>query len=835
MNVIHNILFIIFVIILVMSGEGLVAQSAATQRAAAVSNFEFAGRVTGGSDSTELPQTDLVLMPEGTSTQTWLRTDAAGRFAFAVAAPGPYSLTVFCRGYRTRTLALNLQPGLAPMALHLDLLEEQLDDVVIEVEANPFGLRRMNSVEGTALYAAKKTEVIELALLTGNKSGNAARQVYAQVAGLNVWESDGAGLQLGIGGRGLSPNRTSNFNTRQDGYDIAADALGYPESYYTPPVEALERIEVVRGAASLQYGTQFGGLLNFVLRKPPSTDGVSGQSRSTLGSFGYLGQYTELGFKKGAWSGIGLYQFRRTDGWRENSGFDQHTAYTQLTWQPAEAHQLSLALTHMNYLAQQPGGLTDAGFATDPRLSQRSRNWFAVEWNVASLRYEFTISPAARLEFRQFALLGSRLALGDLGPINRADPYQERDLLSDTYRNTGQEGRYLQRYSLAGQDHTLLLGYRLYRGFTERQQGLGDAGWLPTFRYLNPDALESSDYQFPSANYAAFAENIFQISDRFVLTPGLRAERIRTQADGYYRVLNTDLAGNVLLDTTYTETLDNGRNLILAGLGAAYQLRSPGSGFRGKGDGELYANISQNYRGITFNDLRIANPNFQVDSALRDERGFSADIGLRGTRGRWLHLDASLFLLMYRDRIGQILTTDPVTLRTYRFRTNVADSRAVGLELLTEVDWIAAFSETVRPFRVMTFVNLSLTDARYIRSEEPAIDGNEVEEVPPLTLRTGITAQYRQLRSVLQYHYVAGHYTDATNAEAIAQATAGRIPGYGLLDASVEYTWGRYRLECGVSNLMNTPYFTRRAVGYPGPGIIPGDGRGGYLTWGVVW
>ena len=96
----------------------------------------------------------------------------------------------------------------------------------------------------------------------GNKSTNNPRQIYAKVAGLNIWENDGAGIQLAIGGRGLSPNRVSNFNTRQNGYDISADALGYPESYYTPPTEAVERIEIVRGAASLQYGTQFGGMIN---------------------------------------------------------------------------------------------------------------------------------------------------------------------------------------------------------------------------------------------------------------------------------------------------------------------------------------------------------------------------------------------------------------------------------------------------------------------------------------------------------------------------------------------------------------------------------------------
>ena len=46
---------------------------------------------------------------------------------------------------------------------------------------------------------------------------------------------------------------------------MSADALGYPESYYSP-MEA-EKIEIIRGAASIQYGPQFGGLVNFILHK----------------------------------------------------------------------------------------------------------------------------------------------------------------------------------------------------------------------------------------------------------------------------------------------------------------------------------------------------------------------------------------------------------------------------------------------------------------------------------------------------------------------------------------------------------------------------------------
>ena len=101
-----------------------------------------------------------------------------------------------------------------------------------------------------------------------NLASNNSRQIYSQIAGLNIFQNDDAGLQIHIGGRGLDPNRTSNFNTRQNGYDMSADVLGYPESYYSPPAEALEEIQIVRGAASLQYGTQFGGLVNFIIKKP---------------------------------------------------------------------------------------------------------------------------------------------------------------------------------------------------------------------------------------------------------------------------------------------------------------------------------------------------------------------------------------------------------------------------------------------------------------------------------------------------------------------------------------------------------------------------------------
>jgi Fe(3+) dicitrate transport protein len=58
----------------------------------------------------------------------------------------------------------------------------------------------------------------------------------------------------------------------------------------------------------------------------------------------------------------------------------------------------------------------------------------------------------------------------------------------------------------------------------------------------------------------------------------------------------------------------------------------------------------------------------------------------------------------------------------------------------------------------------------------------------------------------------------------------GLIPAYDVLDISSAYSKGRFRFEFGVNNILNEAYFTRRATGYPGPGIIPSPNRNFYLT-----
>ncbi len=699
----------------------------------------------------------------------------------------------------------------------------KLNEVIITSDKdNDFGITRLKQVEGTAIYAGKKTEVIVLDDVNGNTATNNSRQIYAKVAGLNIWENDYAGIQLGIGGRGLSPNRTSNFNTRQNGYDISADALGYPESYYTPPTEALERIEVVRGAASLQYGTQFGGFLNFKFKQGPADKPIQVVARQTVGSFGFYNAFTSVGGTIKRLNYYTFYQYKKGDGWRPNSHFDVHTAFAGFNFRVTSKLKIGAEYTFMNYLAQQAGGLTDKQFEDNPRQSNRERNWFRVNWNLAAFTVDYELSETARINWRTFGLYAQRDALGNLGRIDRPDNTSNRNYLQDKYRNYGSELRYLKRYSFFTASSTFLVGARYYKGLTLRKQGLGDSGKNADFYYINPNSLEDSDYRFPSENIALFSENIFRITERFNITPGIRWEYINTNSDGYYHEQSTDLAGNILYQRNVQEKRSSYRNFLLMGLGAGYKVNV---------NIEMYANFSQNYRSINFNDMRVLNPNAKVDLNLKDEKGYSSDLGIRGNIKHLLNFDVSLFYLKYNDRIGSVQKADSVTYQIYRYRTNISDSRNIGIESFVELDIFRLIAGKNRKMGISIFSNYSLVNAEYINSQEPSVkSGNSVELVPKQILRTGINFSYKDFKITYQYAYTAEQYTEATNATFTPSAVDGLIPAYHVMDLSLSYTYKRVSVSTGINNLANNMYFTRRADGYPGPGIIPSDGRSFYLT-----
>ena len=110
----------------------------------------------------------------------------------------------------------------------LPATHKYLPEITIVGRGSKSDYQQMPEVVGTSIYAGKKNALIVMDNVLGNVVNNTMRQVLAKVPGSQVWVSDPSGIQIGIAARGLSPNRSWEFNVRQNVYDIAADPFGYP-------------------------------------------------------------------------------------------------------------------------------------------------------------------------------------------------------------------------------------------------------------------------------------------------------------------------------------------------------------------------------------------------------------------------------------------------------------------------------------------------------------------------------------------------------------------------------------------------------------------------------
>jgi Fe(3+) dicitrate transport protein len=749
-----------------------------------------------------------------------VKTDSIGAFSLANVPKGRYEVEVKGSFIERRMFRIQINNDTILPDVKVKSRAHNLEEVVIENNTESFGITRMKSVEGVAIYEGKKNEVILMKDVVANKAVNSSRQIFAKVPGMNIWESDAAGLQLGVATRGLDPNRTSNFNTRQNGYDMSADAIGYPDSYYVPPAEAVERIEVIRGAASLQYGPQFGGMLNYVLQRAPSNHKVEWTSYTTAGSYNLVSTFNSIAGTVKCFNYYGFYNYKQGESWRPNGKFNVHNAFASLGYKCSEKLSVQAEYTLSKYNTKQSGGLTDAQFDNNPKQSLRSRNWFSTNWNIFALSLNYKHSIRHQLNIRAWGFIGSRDALGFLGTTNRTDDItQNRDLISDKYKNFGTEARYMWKYFIGKYLSSCLIGARFYTGTTRKQQGLGDNGNNANYKFLNPDSLEGSDYRFPGMNVAVFTEHVFNLNHSIKITPGIRYEHIQTKASGYYR----QTFFNQLDTIIKSETRSHSRNFVLLGLGFSW------GAWRNT---ELYANVSQNYRGITFTDMRVVRVSQLVDPNLKDEKGFNVDIGYRGDFNEWLHWDASAFWLQYNNRIGQIQQVDSAY-NIYRYTTNVGSSRGLGAEIFVEADLFKAAKVSHKAGNLALYATYGFTNATYVKSPHKNVVGKTLEFAPKHTLRFGVHYRYKQFVTSVQGQFVSSQFTDATNAKFTATGVNGSIPTYYTLDWSARYSFKCLQLIAGVNNFTNNIYFTRRAISYPGPGIIPAEPLTFFVTLGI--
>jgi Fe(3+) dicitrate transport protein len=696
----------------------------------------------------------------------------------------------------------------------------QIKDTTALKEITIKGIKTVNGIghlqdsnEGI-IYAGKKNEVILIDSLDANKAINNTRQILGRIPGLNIVETESSGFTAnGVATRGLNPTQSVEMNTRQNGYNISADIYGYNEAYYLPPMEAVSRIEMVRGAAALQFGSQFGGLINYVTKEAPNNKRFEFITAQTLGSYGLFNSFNSVGGYYKKWSYYSFLQYRKIDGYRPNSEQTQISGFGKIQYNQSDKLNFGIEYSLLRNKIKMPGGLTDQQFDDNAQQSTRARNWLKSPWNILTVFANITPNLNSTISFKTSFLISSRSLVwrnedGGSEAIDGIDPatndYVPREVGIENMNNTTTEIRYSQKYNIGKQQSTFASGIRhSYAWFTRRGGGEGTTG---SDFDLSVTGNWGYDLNFTTTNVAPFIENIFRISKNFTVTPGFRLEYLRSTAAG-----NKEVEGDILISNEIRN-----RIFTLAGIGIELKPTKNTS---------IYGNFSQAYRPIDYSQLEPFGVTSKIDPNLKDSKGFNSDLGFRGTIRNYLNFDIGGFYLAYDQRIGITLAIDPITGDYYSVRKNIANSIHKGIESYIEFNFIKYFNPQSK-FGLSLFDSFAYIDAEYSTGD---FKGNRLEAAAKQINRAGLIFTTSKFSTTLQINYVGDAFGDASNTYRSEDPVAGYIPSYTVLDWSGSYKFNNLALKFGINNATDKQYFTRRTDEYPGPGIIPAVGRSFYL------
>ncbi len=636
-------------------------------------------------------------------------------------------------------------------------------------------------VQGSKINAGKKTTVIDLDAVPTIDASN-YRQALIQTPGLNL--SEESSPLLSIGYRGLEPHRTQFTQVLADGIPIHADQFGYPEAYYVPPLDTVDRIEFVRGGASLMYGPQPGGALNYVTHRPNLDRAFGGGTSNTIGSDSSWNNFSYIDGTSGRFGYYVYYNHRETDGFRRaNSDVDLDAGYAKFALDADGSRRWFLTLASYSEEHGEPGGLNfgggplDVNFDVDRGAVSRTADRFNLDRDAATLILEQDLDAgqfSARAWVVDYTRASRRERGGGFGTLPSgatAGTFDEEEQKFDTL---GVEGRYLRQWGDAGQ-HAVSVGAQYFRTDSPRIDVRNEALRIASQRDL--------EY------LPVFAEALFRFGD-FSLTPGVRIETYEQSVSARF-VSPAGADRSREIDDTVT----------LFALGGTWDLSASTL---------AYFNVAESYRPAIFTEAVPNSTTTIVAGDLAEGSAVQADIGIRGEPIAGLVFDASLFAMNFDDKVGGAGTAaDPVR--------NIGEIEYRGIEAAVQVNLFAADAAS----QLNLLLNATLLDAEITDDANPLRVGNAPQYAPDYLVRTGLIYQQGPQRKLA----LLGTYVDESFADDANSATR-FIPSYQVWDLTAEWQiqQSQFTLLAGINNLFDEVYFSR----VRNDGIDPAAGRNWY-------
>ena len=768
-----------------------------TAAVAQVRRASLAGRVVDQSGAV-VPLASIVVRRPSAGVEHRVAVGADGTFAVSELTPGDYEVTVTSDGFSVAVQRVTLRAAeTARVALQLRVggLTEDVVVVAGEISGSHERLRRLpGSVDIVDRETLERSRV-----MTTNEA-------LRRVAGVNVRDEEGFGLRPNIGIRGLNPTRSTKVLLLEDGIPLTYAPYGDNATYYHPPIDRFERLEVLKGGAQIAYGPQtIGGAVNYLTPRPPTQR--TGSLMLMGGNREYFNGHGSYGATLGRTGFLIDYMRKQGDGARENLDFKLNDVNGKVV----QAIGASQTLTFRGNYYGEDSNVTYSGLREDEYLANSRANPFRNDFFYAD-RYGASATHAAAMSgdvamttnlywssfrrhwWRQSSNSAQR-------PNDAADPGCGGMANLDT--TCGNEGR-LREYYAWGIEPRLTVHHRAFgvasetdfgvRAHFEHQDRLQQNGDTPTAR---TGMLVESNLRTNDA-YATFVQNRLLFGG-WTITPGVRLEHVQ-----YERTNRLANAGaGVTGDTDLTR--------VIPGIGMSHTTGEQVT---------VFAGVHRGFAPPRTEDI-ISNTGGVID--LDPELSWNYEVGVRSTIRSGMSVDATVFRMDYENQIV------PASLAggTGATLTNGGETLHQGLELRAQIDSAPITGSAHDVYLRFAYTYLPVAEFSGQRFSNIAgfssviVSGNRLPYAPEQLATIGIGYAHTSLDARVEAVRTSDQFTDDLNTVTpTADGQRGEIPGYTTWNAAVNYTVARATLFFTVKNLFDELFIVDRSRG-----ILPGSPR----------
>ena len=607
----------------------------------------------------------------------------------------------------------------------------------------------------------------------------------ALVPGVRTIDDDVLGRRSGIGVRAAPPRRSRKTLLLEDGTPINASTYLDPSGHYTPPLERMDRVEVLKGTGHVLHGPLNNhGVINFRNKRPTATPETAVELG--VGTLGTVRRHLMHRRIAGAVGIVVAYTGMNASGAFDVEDHQYDDVFASVDWSLNPRHGVGVSVTRFRERAHyDESNLTPEEFAVAPR-TKRGRfgqefNTFAMDYSKVDVVHTGRVSDRVSTSAKVFLTNLDRPRFTvDPGesPIRLLPALEPEDLFvldvagemvgrDRHYRNVGVDSRMaLAHIDGGGRTHRFQWGGRAERHRFHDRRTAGAEGQL---LHVGARGSRVRDDEYLGTAVSGFIQDAISVGS-WTVTPGLRIEHY-TQSRQALPSRDRPAGGRLE---------DDANVLVLPSLSVLYQHSQ---------DTAVFANLG---RGYTPAFARTA-----AQFPLEPETGINSQVGLRSSALQGVSVEAALFHNIIHDTVVQL----PFTIDNQNIFLNSEDSRSYGLDFGLRVG-SAAYS--ARPVSAFGEVAYTLTKAAFTAGE---VDGNRVPEVPvnsaSVTFGVEHTAGWHVSATV---SHMGGFFTDPLNIRPLTLATEdgellgpedgfdlrepvvlGLVPSYTLLSARARY------------------------------------------------